>query len=303
MSGAEAVYGFPPPVLAEVGPSARQVSPLIPSAAAIEDLDQESLDRMVILAPPGVLERRYVLARALQALRAGGELVALAPKTRGGARLNEELTAFGCDVRESAKRHHRICVTQAPAKPLGIAEAIAEGGLQQVGPEGFWSQPGIFSWNRLDPGSAVLLAALPPLSGRGVDLGCGSGILGHEVLRLGAVSALWLLDIDGRAVAAARRNISDERAVILHADARSPHPALTGLDFVIMNPPFHASGEEDRRLGPAFIEAAARMLRRGGVCRLVANVALPYEAHLATNFSRFSEVARANGFKVFEAVR
>lgn len=303
MSGAEAVYGFPPPVLAEVGPSARQVSPLIPGAAAIEDLDQESLDRMVILAPPGVLERRYVLARALQALRAGGELVALAPKTRGGARLNEELTAFGCDVRESAKRHHRICVTEAPAKPLGIAEAIAEAGLQQVGPEGFWSQPGIFSWNRLDPGSAVLLAALPPLSGRGADLGCGSGILGHEVLRLGAVSALWLLDIDGRAVAAARRNISDERAVILHADARSPHPALTGLDFVIMNPPFHASGEEDRRLGPAFIEAAARMLRRGGVCRLVANVALPYEAHLATNFSRFSEVARANGFKVFEAVR
>jgi 16S rRNA (guanine1207-N2)-methyltransferase len=303
MSGAEAVYGFPPPVLAEVGTSARQVSPLIPGAAAIEDIADESLARMVVLAPPGVLERRYVLAQALRALEPRGELVALAPKTRGGARLNDELTAFGCEVRESAKRHHRICVTEAPATPLGLAEAIAEAGPQRVGPEGFWSQPGVFSWNRLDPGSAVLLAAMPPLSGRGADLGCGSGILGREVLRLGAVSALWLLDIDGRAVAAARRNIIDERAVILHADARAPHPDLTGLDFVIMNPPFHVAGEEDRRLGPAFIEAAARMLRRGGVCRLVANVALPYEAHLATNFSRFSEVARANGFKVFEAVR
>jgi 16S rRNA (guanine1207-N2)-methyltransferase len=303
MSGAEAVYGFPPPVLAEVSSSARQVSPLIPGAAAIEDLDLESLDRLVVLAPPGVLERRYVLARSLQALRARGELVALAPKTRGGARLNEELTAFGCVVRESAKRHHRICVTEAPDTPMGLVEAIAEAGLQQVGPEGFWSQPGVFSWNRLDPGSAVLLGALPPLSGRGADLGCGAGILGREVLRLGAVSALWLLDIDGRAVAAARRNIIDERAVILHADARTLHPDLTNLDFVIMNPPFHVAGEEDRRLGPAFIEAAARMLRRGGVCRLVANVALPYEPHLATNFSRFNEVARANGFKVFEAVR
>lgn len=303
MSGPQAVYGFPPPILAEVDASARQVSPLIPGAAAVEDLADESLDRMVVLAPAGVLERRYVLAQSLRALRAGGELVALAPKTRGGARLNEELTAFGCEVRESAKRHHRICVTEAPATPLGLAEAIAEAGPQRVGPDGLWSQPGVFSWNRLDPGTAVLLSALPPLSGRGADLGCGSGILGREVLRLGAVSALWLLDIDGRAVAAARRNIDDERAVILHADARQPHPDLTGLDFVIMNPPFHVAGEEDRRLGPAFIEAAARMLRRGGVCRLVANVALPYEPHLATNFTRFAEVARANGFKVFEAVR
>jgi len=303
VGGAEAVYGFPPPVLAEVEPGAKQVSPLVPGAAAIEEIADESLGRMVVLAPPGVLERRYVLAQALRALQPRGELIALAPKTRGGARLNVELSAFGCVVRESAKRHHRICIAEAPATPLGIADAIAEAGPQQVGPQGFWSQPGVFSWNRLDPGSAVLLDALPPLSGRGADLGCGSGILGREVLRLGAVSALWLLDIDGRAVAAARRNIVDERAVILHADARAPHPELTDLDFVVMNPPFHVAGEEDRRLGPAFIEAAARTLRRGGVCRLVANVALPYEPHLATNFSRFREVARANGFKVFEAVR
>ena len=46
---------------------------------------------------------------------------------------------------------------------------------------------------------------------------------------------------------------------------------VEGLDFVVMNPPFHDGGAEDKALGVAFIEAAARMLARRGACWLVAN--------------------------------
>lgn len=303
MTVREAVYGNPPAILAEVGPDALQVSPLDPAGMALEDLAEGSLDRVVVYAPGGVLERRYVIAQALRVLRTGGDLTVLAHKTRGGARLADELTAFGGAVRETAKRHHRICQITAPARPVGVAEALAEGGPQMVEDLGLWSQPGVFSWNRLDPGSALLLKSLPPLAGRGADLGCGAGVLARAVLERPEVTDLWLVDIDRRAVAAAKRNLTDVRAQFLHADARAAPPELADLNFVVMNPPFHIEGHENRGLGVAFIEAAARMLRRGGRCVMVANIALPYEVHLATNFNRVTTLARTGGFKVFEAVK
>lgn len=299
----EAVYGFPPAALAVAGVEATQVSPLSPGSAPLEDLPEGSLARIVVAAPGGALERRYILAHALRALAPGGELVVLAPKTRGGARLRDELLSFGCDVHEDARRHHRICRCERPPAPVGLSEAIERGGLQPVPQEGLWSQPGVFSWNRLDPGTALLIKNLPELAGAGADLGCGAGVLGREVLRRPQVASLWLLDIDRRAVDAARRNLADARAQFLQADVRSPPSELTDLNFVVMNPPFHVDGQEDRTLGVAFIQVASRMLRRGGRCLVVANIALPYEAHLATNFSRFSMLAKSGGFKVYEAIR
>ena len=104
-------------------------------------------------------------------------------------------------------------------------------------------------------------------------------------------------------VDAARRNISDARAAFLQQDLRQPPPTLTDLDFVIMNPPFHEGGGEDKHLGQTFIGTAAAMLRKGGVCRLVANVALPYEAALEHSFATVTFLARGGGYKVFEARR
>jgi 16S rRNA (guanine1207-N2)-methyltransferase len=298
---AEAVYGGPPPTLAPVGAGALQTSPLIIGGKMIEDLAAGSLDRFTVLAPPGTLERRYVLAEALRALKPGGELIALAPKARGGARLASELAAFGCDVRERAKAHHRICQVARPAAPVGLDEAIAAGGPQKVRALGLWSQPGVFSWDRIDPGTSLLLAQPWVPTGAGADLGCGIGVLALEALKLEAVTSLRLYDIDARAIAMARRNIADPRASFRQHDLRQA--PVTGLDFAVMNPPFHDGGAEDRRLGQQFAQTAAAMLRPGGMLRMVANVALPFEATLAACFSQARLVVRDGGYKVLEAVR
>ncbi|MDQ2860233.1 MAG: methyltransferase [Pseudomonadota bacterium] len=299
----KAAYGLPPSPLADAGVDALQVSPLIPGSADLEALSPNVISRFVVTAPPGTLERRFVLAHALRSLRPGGDLVALAPKAKGGARLRKELEVFGCAVAETARHHHRICVTHRPAAPTGLDEAIAEGGPQFASRLGLWSQPGVFSWDRVDPGSALLLETAPTFIGAGADLGCGVGLLGKAILGSPAVTALTLLDIDRRAVAAARRNIDDPRATFVHADARSTPSEIGDLDFVIMNPPFHDGGREDRGLGHAFIAAAAKMLRKGGVCRLVANVALPYEPALIAHFTKVSLIVQARGYKVHEARR
>lgn len=295
-----AVYGSPPRELADQPPGAAQVSPLIPGSPALEDLAPQSLHGAVVYAPPGAVERRYVLALTLRALRPGGRLTVLAPKDKGGSRLGKELAAFGATVEETARRHHRICSLTPPQQPQGLDEAIAAGSPRKLGP--FWTQPGVFSWDRIDPGSAELAAHLPALSGAGADLGCGFGYLATVALASPKVEAIHLIDIDRRAVDCARRNLDDPRASFHWADATTD-PKLSGLDFVISNPPFHASGHEDRGLGQAFIRRAADLLRKGGALYLVANRHLPYERVLSDTFSSVAVLSEAKGYKVFEATK
>ena len=294
------VYGAPPPGLAATPAGARQVSPLVPGAEALEALAPGSRSAAVIAAPPGTLERRYVLALALRALRPGAPLTALAPKDRGGARLRPELQAFGCRVEEQGRQHQRICHAARPEAPAGLEAAIAAGGPQRLGGAGPWTQPGVFSWDREDPGSRLLIAALPTLAGHGADLGCGVGVLAAAVLASAAVTRLELAELDRRALEAARRNVDDPRAVFHWADVREG-PPLGGLDFVVTNPPFHADGQEDKPLGQAFIRRGRQMLRPGGAVWIVANRHLPYEAVLAEAFGRVALKADGHGYKVYEA--
>ena len=295
---------FDPPATGEAG--AIQTSPLIPGSTALESLETGSLDEAMIYAPPGVLERRYTLALALRALKVGGRLDVMAPKDKGGSRLKKELTAFGVEVGETAKAHHRRCVVirpeVMPESVRAIDDAIAAGAMRKVEGLEAWSQPGVFAWDRIDAGSALLAQTMPPLKGAGADLGCGYGALATVVLRSAAVTSLRLVDLDRRAVEAARRNVEDGRVTFDWADARTIEGAAD-LDFIVMNPPFHDGGAEDRRLGQAFIKKAAEMLGKGGVLWLVANRHLPYEAELKAAFKRVTPAGDGGPYKLFECVK
>ncbi len=298
-----AVYGPPPRELVEPSPGAAQLSPLIPGSESLEAVPDQSLESLTILAPPGTVERRYVLAQGLRALKVGGTMTALAPKAKGGSRLAKELKAFGLEVAEDARRHHRICEVVRPAAP-DLAEALAAGAPRLSPDLGLWTQPGIFSWDRIDPGTALLLGRLPPQAGVGADFGCGLGYLSHGVLASPAVTRLTLIDIDRRAVECARRNVNDPRAHVVWTDIRQGDLGLSDLDFVVMNPPFHDGGAEDRALGAAFIAQAASVLRHGGKLLMVANRHLPYERPLADSFgAKVKLLAEEGGYKLYEARR
>lgn len=291
------IFGTPVPELAAVPAGAVQFSPLIPGARALEDVPPGSLGGMIMAAPPGTLERQYALALTLRVLAPDAPLTVMAPKAKGGGRIEGELEAFGCTVSAESKRHQRICRTSRPAH-VETDNAIAAGAQRRVDDLG-WTQPGVFSWDRVDPGSAALLSELPTFTGRGADLGCGIGVLARAVLASPTVTALHLIDIDRRALDAARRNVTDPRATFHWADARKS-TEVKDLDFVVMNPPFHDGGIEDRALGQAFVLQSRRMLRGGGAAWLVANVHLPYESLLSA-FARVELRVERGGFKVYEA--
>lgn len=294
------VYGTPPAELAEAPAGSTQFSPLIPGSGRLEDQPEGSLEGMTLLAPPGTVERRAVMALALRALAPGAVLTVLAPKDKGGARLAKELKGFGCEVSETSRRHHRICSCRRPAQLMGTEEAMAEGAPRFDETLGFWTQPGVFSWNRLDPGSALLQDSLPSLSGKGADFGCGIGVLSRRILASPNVTHLTMIDIDRRATDMAARNVGDARVEVRWADLRGG-ASLDGLDFVVTNPPFHDGGAEDQSLGRSFIRRAAEALRPGGALWLVANRHLPYEGVLKPLFRHVTPLIEASGYKVYEA--
>ncbi|HEV7227071.1 class I SAM-dependent methyltransferase [Brevundimonas sp.] len=295
------LYGRPPAVF-DPPVQAIQTSPLIPGSTALEEVAPGSSDLAVIYAPPGALERRAVLALALRALKPGGRIDAMALKDKGGSRLKKELESFGLTVMDEPKAHHRRCRATVDGPATGLHDAIEAGALRQVHETGLWSRPGVFAWDRIDAGTLMLAVLLPPMKGAGADLGCGLGVLSEAVLTSSAVTALTGIDLDRRAVEAARLNVADPRATFDWADARTL-TASGDLDFVVMNPPFHDGGQEDRRLGQAFVRKAAEMLKKGGVLWMVANRHLPYEAELNEAFRRVRVVAEAQGYKAFEATK
>lgn len=302
-AGACAVYGTVPQGLAEVAQHSVQCSPRIPGSASLEDFTPASLSGFVMLAPPNTDERRHEVALALRSLAGDAPLTVLAANNRGGNRLAGELEGFGCRVTESHKHHHRIVHARRPASPIGLDAAIAGGAPRLVDGLGLWSQPGIFSWDRIDAGTRLLIAHLPVLTGQGADLGCGFGALARHVRQAAPPVRMVLIDIDRRALAMARRNVPGDGVTTLWADARAAAGLPGGLDFVVCNPPFHDGGTEDRALGQAFVERAAAMLRPGGQLWLTANRHLPYEATLAQHFGGVAAIAQAAGYKIYAATR
>jgi 16S rRNA (guanine1207-N2)-methyltransferase len=69
----------------------------------------------------------------------------------------------------------------------------------------------------------------------------------------------------------------------------------------VMNAPFHDAGAEDKSLAQTFVMRAAKALGKGGVCYMVANRHLPYEAILKPVFKRTALMIEAGGYKIYEA--
>ena len=153
------------------------------------------------------------IARGWALLGAGGTLVCAGANDDGAASLEKHVgKAFGL-AGSLAKFHCRVFwLTRGERRPPDYWRGLAS--LQPVGDGSWLSQPGIFSWDRIDDGSALLARHLPDdLSGHVADFGCGWGYLGREVLaRSRGVSRIDLIDAEHRALEAARANVADPRA-------------------------------------------------------------------------------------------
>ena len=148
---------------------------------------------------------------------------------------------------------------------------------------------------------ALLLTPLPPLAGRGADLGCGPGAL----RRRRSPRRRFRISIADRhrspRLEAARRNIKDARARFHWADARRG-PDLKDLDFVVMNPPFHDGGPpRTRALARRSSQRRENRCARAARLWLTANRHLPLRGRVGPLFRRIAPQVETGGYKIYEA--
>lgn len=252
----------------------------------------------IVVLPRAKPAARARIAAAADRLLPSGSLWIDGRKTDGVDSILKELRGL-CGVDEvHSKAHGKIFRVMLDAKNSLPEEWKTH--PVEITP-GFVTRPGVFSADRVDPGSALLARHLPErLPTRLVDLGAGWGWLSAQALAHPGVEVVHLVEADHAALQSARDNISDPRAQFHWADARDfrlPEP----VNGVIMNPPFHNGRDADPKLGAAFIATAAGILTGAGRLWMVANRHLPYETVLRAYFAKVTEIGGDNRFKLFEA--
>ncbi len=272
-----------------------------------------SMTMALVLAGKQRLQSLGWAAMAMQPLAPDGQLLFCAANDHG-ARGYQRLLAQAADIRSIITKSKSRClvIRKADVRDRSLLDRWqAESGLQRQASTGLWTQPGVFGWEHPDTGSRLLAECLPgDLTGRGMDLGCGTGILALRALRHApGIAEMHLVDEDALALDCARRNLAeaatDRPGLSIHAHWRDatreslPHD----LDFVLLNPPFHAGKRRDIGLGRAMVRAACESLRPGGRLFLVANRKLPYEAELNASLASWRTLIERQGFKVIEGRR
>ena len=164
----------------------------------------------------------------------------------------------------------------------------------------FTTDAGVFSRDGLDKGTALLLNALPPLSGRVLDLGCGWGAVG---VALGAKYPgldIVMTDINARAVDLARRNLAANgvRAAVVQGDGFA---AVEGkFDAIVTNPPIRAG----KAVIYGLFDTARDFLNPGGSLYIVIRKqqgAPSALRHLQEQYKTAEVVDRGGGFWVIRA--
>ncbi len=160
--------------------------------------------------------------------------------------------------------------------------------------------PGVFSHGTLDPGSALLIEALPTsMSGlRALDYGAGTGVLGGVCRVRGC--AVDLLDVDTVALEAARQNVEGARLV---PGSSLEAVAGTTYDLIVSNPPIHRGKAETHQVLEALVAGAPQYLERDGGMYMVVQKRVTVEPALELVFGRVERIAEDRVFKVLWAAR
>lgn len=98
---------------------------------------------------------------------------------------------------------------------------------------------GVFSPDRLDAGTAVLLANMPPVppGGQFLDLGCGWGPISLAMAMASPHATIWAVDVNERALDLVRRNAKDLGLTNVNAALPEDVPADLTFRTIRSNPP------------------------------------------------------------------
>lgn len=172
----------------------------------------EGYDAALVLAGRHRGRNELRIAEAMRRTRAGGLVVAGGGKDDGIASLRKRLDAL-VELGGSSPKYHGIALWFANPDDAAAAEALEAANPPLLVEGRFDTAPGMFSFDRVDAGSRLLVENLPSdLRGEIADFCAGWGFVAAEAAgRCPGISRLDLYEADFEAVEAARLNVVDFR--------------------------------------------------------------------------------------------
>jgi 16S rRNA (guanine1207-N2)-methyltransferase len=273
----------------------------------------ENVSLAVIFMPKAKRLAEHLLATIGETLAGGTPILLGGPKRSGIGSARKMLAQLIGPVTSSYSAHHakvlcsRIESGDAPERRAILDRAertydvSAWGTAIQVA-----TLPGVFSDGRLDDGTAFLLDHLPrpEVPARGLDWGCGAGVIGTLLQKTNPDKRVDLVDVSTIACEASRRTLE-----LNGLSSRNVWPSdvmsdVDGTyDLIVANPPFHRVQTVDTSMTREFIRAAAQHLLASGRLVVVTNRFIDYFTPLRGCFHGVEVIAENARYRLIEACR
>lgn len=262
----------------------------------------------------------HIIKQSLKRLPVGGELLLSGFKNEGFKTYVDKARALVGAPKQISKGRggamlsriqKQIEPTQADLDALkdddyGKCRKVAVNGFE------FYSKPGVYGWQKVDKGSALLIetvaraasdllpeSELAPEPERVLDLGCGYGYLTLAGARLWP-GARWLAtDNNAAAIKACSENMKQYAIAGECLLADCAQGVDEKFDWVLCNPPFHRGFDHDQSLTRTFIRTAAQRLQPKGSAWFVVNQFIALPAIAAEYFARVELKAESDGYRIF----
>ena len=166
----------------------------------------------------------------------------------------------------------------------------------------------VFSRDKLDQGSRIMLASLGLLSAPNciADLGCGNGVLGISAAKQWPTAQIHFFDDSFLAIDSAIQNVSLNLGANLANIQFSTGDCLHGykgedFDLILCNPPFHQDHHVGDQIARQMFQDSLHHLANNGVLCVVGNRHLGYHVLLKKLFGNCETINSDSKFVVLLA--
>lgn len=277
------------------------------------EIPDNSLDKIFYRVSKEKPVVHHLLNQAWRYLKPGGQLLLAGYKNEGTKTYIEKIAKLFGSGKNIEKNGPVYSAALSKYTEYDATQLLDDSDYRQPRPialdSGFQllSKPGLFGWNKVDAGSALLIEQLKQLSplpnplNSCIDLGCGYGYLTIAAASLDICKNInhWTLtDNNAAALQLAQQNLQHNQlhGEVIAADAGKN--IQVKADLLLCNPPFHQGFGIDGDLTDKFLLSAKQLLAPRGMALFVVNQFIPLERKASGLFSEVTLVIDNGSFKV-----
>lgn len=163
--------------------------------------------------------------------------------------------------------------------------------------------PGVFSQNKLDVGTQVLLDHLPAaITGNVLDFGCGAGVIAAYISTLFPDCKATLVDVSALALQSAKATFALNQLEADFVASNSLSNVTDKYDFVISNPPFHQGVKTHYAATEQFLGKIKQHISPNGSITIVANSFLKYPPIMEKAIGVTKTITVTKGFAIYQCL-